>query len=68
MSDHEVINLANQLCRKFYAQLGYCVQAGFRFDLATHPQQKMCWHMAADAFDLLKHTDLSEALSNTEDV
>ncbi|MDO8357251.1 MAG: hypothetical protein Q7U76_12745 [Nitrospirota bacterium] len=58
---------ANQLARKFYAQLGYVVPVGFRFDTATHPQEQACWRMAELAYDHIEGTELSEALAEQEE-
>jgi hypothetical protein len=62
-TDERIVLEANSLARDFYALMGYQVPEGYRFDQATHPQERLCWHMAARAFEVLQHTDVEEALS-----
>lgn len=66
-TDQEIVESANALARKFYSALGYRVPAGYRFDKASHPQERACWNMAGIAFDHIEGTDVSEALAATED-
>jgi len=35
------------------------VLKGYRFDRATHPQERLCWQMAAVAFERLRQTDIA---------
>jgi len=58
---------ANELARRFYLAQGYQVAIGYRFDKATHPQERRCWRMAVDAFDCIEHTDVDNALSEVCD-
>lgn len=58
---------ANALARRFYRRMGCQVPVGYRFDRARHPQEQMCWQMAADAFDEFFGTDLAEVLDDIED-
>jgi hypothetical protein len=39
--------------------MGYAVPKGSRFDRATHPQERLCWQMAAVAFERLRQTDIA---------
>lgn len=61
-SDEEIVMRANCLARDFYAMQGYCVESGFRFDKARHPQEKLCWDLACKAYDFIEGTDVLEAL------
>ena len=62
-----VVDRANSLARSFYLRMGYMRPEGYRFDQATHPQERMCWLMASDAFEHLDGTDLTEVLGELED-
>ena len=63
MSDAEIIEDTNALARRFYAQMGYEVAVGVRFDKATHPHELCCWQMACIAQDHLTGTDVENALA-----
>jgi hypothetical protein len=63
----QIIREANALARRFYAALGYCVQDGYKFHEATHPQEVTCWHMAEIAFEQLQYTTLSDVLDELDD-
>jgi len=39
--------------------MGYVIRKGNRFDRATHPQERLCWQMAAGAFERLRQTDIA---------
>ncbi len=69
MSDNlqRTIDDANSLARSFYLRMGYVVPEGYRFDEARHPQERMCWQMARDAYEALVGTDLDDVLSELED-
>ena len=43
--------------------MGYMTTEAFRFDKATHPQERMCWNMAAHAQAVLRDTDVENALA-----
>jgi hypothetical protein len=59
MTDEEIIAEANALARDFYGLMGYVIRKGYRFDRATHPQERLCWQMAAVAFERLRQTDIA---------
>ena len=58
---------ANDLAREFYRLMGYVREEDYRFDEATHPQEKLCWQMACAAFEHIEGTDLNEVLAEIED-
>jgi hypothetical protein len=43
--------------------MGHQVKKGYRFDLATHPQEVMVWNMAVLAYDHIAATDIENALA-----
>jgi hypothetical protein len=63
----ETIAEANALAREFYRLMGYVGPEGYRFDRATHPQERRCWQMAEVAYERLKATELSEVLAEAEE-
>lgn len=66
MSDQEIVDACNELARLFYKINGYVVKEGYRFDLASHPQEKCMWYMAVVAYDHIEGTDVEDALNNLE--
>lgn len=62
-SDEELLVEANELAGEFYKSMGipggYNRPNGFRFDQATHPQERLCWDLAVVAFEKLRDTDLT---------
>ena len=67
MTDQEIVNRANELAREFYAQHGYHVAVGYRFDKAAHQRERLMWTMAGCAMEMLIATDPDDALSNLEE-
>lgn len=41
----------NQIARRFYAQMGYKVSAGFDFEQSKHPQERLCFDLACIAWE-----------------
>ena len=66
-TDQEIVENANELARNFYAMMGNQVEKGYRFDKARHPEEKLCWEMACEAYDFIQGTDISNALSELEE-
>ncbi|WP_048710496.1 hypothetical protein [Microvirga massiliensis] len=67
MSDEEIVRQANDLARQLYALRGYSVREGYRFDRATHPHEREAWAAAVLAFEILRQTDVEDALANSDD-
>lgn len=67
MDAQQKLNDANELARMFYLSLGYQVDEGYRFDQATHPQERGMWNMAAIAYDHIEGTELDAVLDELED-
>lgn len=66
-TEKEIVDDANALARVFYGILGYQVEAGYRFDEATHPQEVAMWRMAVIAYENIEGTDVEDALGCLED-
>lgn len=47
--------------------MGYVVPDSYRFYAATHPQERLCWHMAVTAYDHIEGTDVEAALDDLEE-
>jgi hypothetical protein len=58
VTDAEITAAANALAREFYALMGCRVRKGYRFDHASHPQERLCWQLARIAFERLRNTDI----------
>lgn len=67
MTDREIVDKCNGLARLFYAANGYEVPEGYRFDQATHPQERGMWNLAAIAYDHIADTDVENALAECEE-
>lgn len=67
VTDKEILDLTNDLARKFYAMHGCERGPEFRFDRATHPQEALMWKLAVEAMETLHGTDPNDAASNLED-
>lgn len=66
-TDEQLVREGNELARRFYELMGYAVRDGYRFDRATHPQEKMCWDAAVVAYEHVNGSDLESALSGLDD-
>jgi hypothetical protein len=66
MTDEQIVAKCNELARLFYKQQGYQTKKGYRFDRATHPQERGMWHLAAMAYYFISGTDPDEALAELE--
>lgn len=62
----EIVNDCNELSRLFYKAMGYVVKKGYRFDRATHPQERAVWDQAVVAFEFIEGTDVESALDELE--
>lgn len=67
LSSQEIVDLCNELARELYKQHGYRVREGYRFDQAINPRMRTMWSMASVAFELLRKTDVTDALADLED-
>lgn len=59
-------DFGNGLARRFYAEMGYVVREGYRFDEATHPQERLCWRLAVIACEEYDGTDLEDIVNQIE--
>lgn len=66
-SPARIIAEANALAREFYRPMGYQVSKGYRFDKATHPQERTCWAFVKAAYLRLAATDLDDVVTELEE-
>jgi len=66
-SDRQILDETNELARRLYWLRGHAVAVGYRFDLATHPQELEAWCGACVAQALLTATDPKDAAENLAD-
>ena len=62
-----IVSSANDLARSFYRLMSCVVAEGYRFDNARHPQEKLCWRMACEAYEFIDGTSPEDALTEIED-
>jgi hypothetical protein len=62
-----LVDGAHMLARTFYEMQGFIANEGFRLDKALHTREKMCWHMACKAYELLLKTDIDEVIKELEE-
>lgn len=62
----QIVEAANSLARLFYAQQGYMVPEGYRFDKARHPQESRMWEMACLAYEEIDGSEPEAALDEME--
>lgn len=65
-TDRELVDLANELARQFYAANGYEVPEGYEFQNARHPQERGMWNLAVIAYEFIDGTDIEAALAEVE--
>lgn len=62
-----IVESANELASAFYKMMGYVVASDYRFDKATHPQERLCWQMACEAYEFIDGTSPEDALSELDE-
>lgn len=67
MTDREIVECANALARRFYAEQGYEVAEGYAFHKAEHPQEQIMWEFACMAFECIAGTDVENALAEIDE-
>lgn len=65
--ERAIVNKANELASRFCRAMGYVVPVNYRFDKARHPQERLCWQMACDAFEFVEGTDPRDALASIKE-
>ena len=66
-TSQQLVDEANALARVYYKSYGYEVEKGYRFDHASHPQERGMWNLAAIAYQMLLRVDIHEAARECDD-
>lgn len=65
-TDKQIVLDANELAREFYRLFGFQSPELFRFDQAKGPREQLMWKLACAAYEMIDHTDVTDALNNLE--
>ncbi len=63
----QIVRGARSLARVYYEMMGCAVPAGYKFETATHPQERLCWQMACYAYERLTDTEVEGCLMEIYD-
>ena len=63
LKDREIVEFVNALAWDVYAKMGYHAPDGYRFYESFHPQEKLCWRVAAHIYEKITYTDVENALN-----
>jgi hypothetical protein len=63
LTDRQLVLKTNSLARRFYSMMGCQVPDGYKFYKAAHPQEVLCWDMAAASCEFWTATEIEDALS-----
>lgn len=67
MSNRQLVDAAIELAGVFYSMQGYSHRPGFKYWQSPHPQERLCFAMACRAFELIRGSDVMDAISEIED-
>jgi hypothetical protein len=62
----EIVAACNELAKRFYSMHGYQVPDGYRFDQAHHPQERLMWTMAVEAYEHIEGTPVEDCLNELD--
>ena len=67
MTNEELVNAAIELAGEFYSMQGYSHRPGFKYWESPHPHERLCFEMACRAFEIIRGSDVMDAVSEVED-
>ncbi|RAU43943.1 hypothetical protein DBY68_019265 [Pseudocitrobacter sp. RIT415] len=67
MSNRELVDAAIELAGQFYAMQGYSHRPGFKYWQSPHPQERLVFEMACHAFEVIRGSDVMDAIADLED-
>jgi hypothetical protein len=67
LSNHELVDAAIELAGEFYAMQGYVHRPGFKYWQSPHPHERLCFEMACRAFEVIRGSDVMDAVEDLED-
>nr|WP_309546161.1 hypothetical protein [Providencia rettgeri] len=66
MTDRELINAAMELACTFYSMMGYTHRKDFKYWESAHPQERLVFDMACEAFKVIRGSDVMNAIDELE--
>lgn len=67
MTNRELVDAAIELAGQFYAMQGYNHRTGFKYWESPHPQEQLVFEMACRAFEVIRGSDVMDAIADLED-
>lgn len=67
MTNRELVDAAIELAGEFYATQGYSHRPGFKYWESPHPHEQQVFQMACRAFEVIRGSDVMEAVADLED-
>ena len=67
MTNRELVDAAIELAGHFYAMQGYTHRPGFKYWESPHPQEQLVFEMACHAFEVIRGSDVVDAIADLED-
>ena len=66
-TNKELADAAIELAGKFYSLQGYKHRPGFKYWQSPHPQEQLVFEMACVAFEVIRGSDVVDAIADLED-
>ncbi|QLZ42341.1 hypothetical protein [Citrobacter sp. RHBSTW-00127] len=66
MTNRELVDAAIELAGQFYAMQGYTHRTGFKYWESPHPQEQLVFEMACRAFEVIRGSDVMDAIADLE--
>ncbi len=67
MTNRELVDAAIKLAGDFYSMMGYTHRPGFKYWESPHPQEQLVFQMACRAFEVIRGSDVMDAVADLED-
>jgi hypothetical protein len=67
MTNRELVDAAIELAGQFYAMQGYTHRTGFKYWESPHQQEQLVFEMACRAFEVIRGSDVMDAIADLED-
>lgn len=67
MSNRELVDAAIELAGQFYAMQGYSHRTGFKYWESPHPNERLVFKMACHAFEIIRGSEVMDAIADLED-
>ncbi|HGU0829543.1 TPA: hypothetical protein ACM6YZ_001808 [Escherichia coli] len=67
MTNRELVDAAIELAGDFYSMLGCTHRIDFKYWESPHPQEQQVFEMACRAFEVIRGSDVMDAIASLED-